>query len=299
MEEKLKFCPYCGKSLAVDAPFCAYCGKELPRKDSKEQPIETKTQTEDKPNQQNLQKIERQDNNPILRFSKQRPFMVFILGCIIAIFIFTAINTSTNSKTNNQEKSNLAQIQKKESKYDILEKSKPYLKLIKVVNKKVFKNEHEAVRKITLFAEKSAEEAIKLLTGNDLLCYFDTIYDEYEAPNKEYSIYTTYLYPETVTHPQPNIMDFWVALVEDTYKNGEYQENNMVLLSHAQFDKQKNAMRTIERKLVLYENNKPTLYSTDTKPLLKVPEEETKFRELNIPWQKMKNERLRKFYELF
>ena len=99
MEEKLKFCPYCGKSLAVDAPFCAYCGKELPRKDSKEQPIETKTQTEDKPNQQNLQKIERQDNNPILRFSKQRPFMVFILGCIIAIFIFTAINTSTNSKT--------------------------------------------------------------------------------------------------------------------------------------------------------------------------------------------------------
>lgn len=267
--------------------------EELTIEDNAQQPIDKK---------QHIEQPDTQLNSSERAGFKHKPYKFLAFAILVVVLIITAMNMTTQNPKNSQSKNFKNQSQQGETKYDLLARSKPMLESLTIINKNnnnMFKSELEAYAEISKNAEKPAKDAIKLLTGTEQKFFCEGMFDNFEAPNQEYNIYSDYLLPDTVTYPQKDIMDFWTATVVDLYINKYYQNNDMVMLNHVQFNKQKNETRTVERRVVFYRNNKPVMFTSKSEPRLNVTEEEKTFKKTGTPWQQFQNERLRKFYELF
>ena len=193
----------------------------------------------------------------------------------------------------------------KETAIDVLAKySKPDLKTLQCVQKKVFANELEAEAEILPTAERSAIDATKLLspTVNYPRLYCLSAFDTCQGKDRDYNIVITYCLIDTITYPQKDLMDYWEIGMTDTFVNNKVKEHGYPKVVHKQFNKQTNEERIIEKRMLGYgkSDGKPKLVTANEFPqALSVSAEDMAFKKRKIPWQEIKNERMRKFYEFF
>lgn len=294
MAEQMKFCPYCGKKLSIDAPFCPYCGKKLTEGDGLPNAV-----TENRP-QTEAPKAQRTDSS-----NNQKTYIALVLAIIVAGVLFMVFNDNkSNIATNNGSVNTSVNNQKRETKDDIIAKyTKPDLKFSGALNKKAFKDEAEVFAKVATPLEKIAKDAITRLTLKEQRVYCTYYIDYYEQPNKEYLVYAHYYFPDTVTYPQKDLMDYWEMQIDLLFINDKAKKFAVLpTLEHTQYNKKTNEYRVIERARYGFKDGKPKLLTSvdvPSDPRLNIPEEDKKFVKAETPWQQIKNERMRIFYEVF
>ena len=197
----------------------------------------------------------------------------------------TNIHSSKNSTVNNYgDVGNSPQIKDFKVKYNNIPSklTEPNLKSLYVVKNKIFKTEDDAYNEITLRTKKIAKDAIKLLTNKDLNLYCALCTDYYQLQGSQYVIVTTYCYPDTVTYPQKEILDYWALTISDKYVNDKYYKANVTpSLQHIQFNTKTNEFHILEGRKVVYTDNVPKLISES------VSKEHNKYVLTDNSWQKL------------
>lgn len=285
----MKFCPYCGKKLSIDAPFCPYCGKKLLEDADLPKPAtDNKSQTE-------ASNTKSSAESP----NKQKTYIALLLAIVMAgaLFMYFSNNSATNTAKNN---SSFNTSIKKQEQDDLIAKySRPDFKFL--IEKGAFKSEADVKRIIILPTEKFVKDAVKLATGKEQRLYCSQFIANYGQPNKEYIISHFYSFPDTVTYPEKDLMDYWEMDIHAVFINDKF--HNIIgfpIIEHVQFNKRTSEYRTLERMGLGYlDKNTPKLLKPGESHEIKFEEKDKVFQKTAVPWKEMKSDRRRKFYELF
>ena len=287
MSQQMKFCPFCGKKLSIDAPFCPYCGKKLLESDDLPKPATYNKLQKEAPNVQQTA-----DSS-----NKQKTYVALLLAIVVAGVLFMIFNNNkTNTVTSNSSFS--SSIRKQEQDNIIAKNRRPDLKFL--IEKNAFKNESDINRRIIVPTEKIAKDAAKLATGKEQRLYCSLYYATYKQPDKEYDIGIFYDFPDTVTYPQEDLMDYWSMYISISCINDKAKAfYTLPIIEHKQLNKKTDEYRTLEKMGFTYINDKPTLVKPGEERSVTFEEEEKKFRKRAVPWQKDGNIRQREFYKSF
>lgn len=207
--------------------------------------------------------------------------------------------TKSGSVTQTEQTSN------KETASDVIQRYyKPDLKTLKPVQNMIFTNEMEAEAEILPTAERCAIDATKLLlpSVNYPRLYCISAFDTFLGRDQQYNIIIAYCLIDTITYPQKDLMDYWEIGMTETFVNNKVKEHGFPKVIHKQFNKQTNEERVIEKRMLGYgkSDGKPKFLTANELPqALSLSAEEMAFKKRKIPWQEIKNERMRKFYEFF
>lgn len=208
------------------------------------------------------------------------------------------IPTKSGSVTQTVQTSNKETVSNVLAKY-----SKPDLKTLLCVQKNVFTNDAEAESKILPGPERAAIDATKLLSPTidypKIYCFtaFDTCLDK----DQDYNIVIRYCLIDTITYPQKDLMDYWEAQISNRFFKNIVKDYGYPEIIHKQINKQTNEERVIEKRMLAYRKGTGEPFFITNKEFheLSLSAEEMAFKKRNIPWQEIKNERMRKFYEFF
>lgn len=198
-----------------------------------------------------------------------------------------------------------AQTSNKETASDVLAKySKPDMKTLQCVQKKIFANELEAEAEMLPGPERSAINATKLLspTVDYPRIYCFNAFDTCLGRDQDYNVVITYCLIDTITYPQKDLMDYWEVQISNTFFNNKIKDYGFPKLIHKQFNKQTNEERVTEKRFLGYskKDQSPMLITLKDYPdMVSLKVDDTNFKKRKIPWQEIKNERMRKFYEFF
>lgn len=330
-------CPTCGKLLGKEIPqFCPYCGQQfastkINEKDNlikDDNPVETESTFSNSDfimcasvtvfsllATRSVFGLARGLVTGFMfvfckKFYKQKRYIALVLTIIVAVLFNTMLSIAMRSSKNSTSLNfgsvtQTTQTSNKETASDVLGKYyKPDLKTLKPVQNKIFTNEMEAEAEILPTAERCAIDATKLLlpSVNYPRLYCINAFDTFLGRDQQYNIIIAYCLIDTITYPQKDLMDYWEIGMTETLVNNKVKEHGYPKVVHKQFNKQTNEERVIEKRILGYGKNdgKPMLVTANEFPqALSVSAEEMAFKKRKIPWQEIKNERMRKFYEFF